>query len=356
MRARRPSRRRCRAAAPRRSPSRGGFSTISAASSTLDVLVDDALGLRAATQRAAPGRTRGSPWRGPRRRRPRSRLDLGAQRLDHLQRALRPAAGAGAHREDLAPGVPPGDERLAAALERGGVGKSRAHDSLLCGEDLLHQPRDPLAGHVPVVLAVEEDERAERAGADAADLLDAEREVGRGAAGADAGVALELLEQPRRAAHVAGGAHAHGARVLAAGLGVEAVVEGGDAVDLGRRQAEVGRRLAERLLGQVPELGLQVVQDVHEVAGVAPRVALQHGRHAARVDGLGLAHVVHTPRRRRTASAQPPAIIGKIEISSSSPSGVSSICRCRTLRPLTKMMISPCRSSPSKTARRNGRP
>ena len=176
----------------------------------------------------------------------------------------------------------------------------------------------------------------------------------RGAAGADAGVALELLEQPRRAAHVAGGAHAHGAGVLAAGLGVEPVVEGGDAVDLGRRQSEV--RSPSR--GAPPRAG----------SGTRPagRAGCSRGRPGRAADSAparpprGWCRWPGSRSRsdpcRRPAVAQPPAIIGKIETSSSSSSGVSSICRCRTLRPLTKMMISPCRSSPSNTARRNGRP
>ena len=205
----------------------------------LDVPVDDALRL-AASRAGWPGRSRGSRWRGPRRRlrapptsarsasttssAPCARQPVPAHTAMTLRRASRPATSA--------------SRRLASAA-------GSASRALMTppprASDLLHHAGDLLGGHVPVVLAVEEDERPERAGADAADLLDAEREVGRRAAGADAGVALELLEQPRRAAHVAGGAHAHGAGVLAARLGVEAVVEGGDAVDLRRRQAEVRR-------------------------------------------------------------------------------------------------------------------
>ena len=130
-------------------------------------------------------------------------------------------------------------------------------------------------------VAVEDDERADRAGAHAADLLDAQGEVRRRAAGRDPGVAFQLLEQSRRAAHVTGGAHAHRARVLAAGLGVEALVEGRHPVDLRARQSQAGRGLTHRRLGEVAELGLQVVQDVHEVTRVVPGIASQHGRHAA---------------------------------------------------------------------------
>ena len=107
--------------------------------------------------------------------------------------------------------------------------------------------RERLSGrHVTVRVAVEDDERADGAGAHAADLLDVERQVRRRAARGDPGVPLELLQEPRRAAHVTGGAHADGAGVLAARLGVEAVIEGGDAVDLRGREVQVGRRLLHR--------------------------------------------------------------------------------------------------------------
>ena len=101
--------------------------------------------------------------------------------------------------------------------------------------------RERLVGrHVAVDVAVDDDEGADGAGAHAADLLDVQRQVRRRAARRDPGVPLELLQEPRRAAHVTGGAHADGAGVLAARLGVEAVVEGGHPVHLRARQPQVG--------------------------------------------------------------------------------------------------------------------
>ena len=140
----------------------------------------------------------------------------------------------------------------------------------LLGPRLLRPRRDArerrldadLAGH----LAVEDDRRREAAGAEAARRHQRDAAVGRRLAGLDLVLLLERLQDLAGALHVAGGAHAHDAGVLALGLEGEEVVEGRDAVDARERHAQraadvhehVGVEVAEQLLRRVQHLDQRV--------------------------------------------------------------------------------------------------
>ena len=123
-------------------------------------------------------------------------------------------------------------------------------------------------GHVAVVRAVDDDEGTEGAGADAVDLLEVSVRSGvvppaptpasRSSCSSRRGAPRTWQAVPMHTVHVC----------LPRGSVSEAVVEGGDPVDLGGCESQVGRRLPHRLLGQVAELGLQVVQDVDELARI----------------------------------------------------------------------------------------
>ncbi len=96
-----------------------------------------------------------------------------AQGLEHTEGALRPAARAAADGDDLGARVRGGDERVTVAGEGGGRGRTGRSRPVLVGRIVLTSRESRSPGHVAVVLAVDEHERAECARADAADLLDA---------------------------------------------------------------------------------------------------------------------------------------------------------------------------------------
>ncbi len=118
-------------------------------------------------------------------------------------------------------------------------------------------------------MPVRDHDRTERAAAEAVLDLEGELAVGGRPPGADAELALELLEDPRRTAHVTGGAHAARDQVLAARLEAEPAVERRDAVDVDERPAGLRGDGLERMLRQVGVLRLDVLEDGDQHAALA---------------------------------------------------------------------------------------
>ena len=112
--------------------------------------------------------------------------------------------------------------------------------------------------------AVVNHRRRDAAGADAARGQEGKLVVGCGLTGFDAGLLLDGSDDLVGALHVAGGAHAHDARVLALRLEREEVVERGDAIDAAGRELEVVRHIDQQPVVEETEQLLGLVEDLNE--------------------------------------------------------------------------------------------
>ena len=125
--------------------------------------------------------------------------------------------------------------------------------------------RDLPDGGVAVVLAVDHDDGADGAAAEAGHRLQRELAVLRRLPGRDVELALELLQDLRAAPDVAGRPQADEAGVLAPRLEAEGPVEGGHADDVDEGHAQGLGDLAERFRREVVEGLLDVEEDGDEV-------------------------------------------------------------------------------------------
>ena len=105
--------------------------------------------------------------------------------------------------------------------------------------------------------------------------------------GGDVELALELLEDLRPPADMAGRAHADQAGVLSAGREAEGPVERGHADDVDERHLQRAGDLAQRFRREVIVLGLDVQEDRDEVLPEAA-VPVDDGRDLLRADGQAL--------------------------------------------------------------------
>jgi hypothetical protein len=127
-------------------------------------------------------------------------------------------------------------------------------------------------------VAVHDHDWPKGAGAKAVDGVEGELAVVGGPAGLDIELLDELVTDLGRPTHVAGGAHAHRAEVLAAGLEAERPVEGGDTVDVDQRAAAAFGDCPESALGQEAVLGLDPFERRDQPATLA-EVSIDQRRH-----------------------------------------------------------------------------
>jgi hypothetical protein len=133
-------------------------------------------------------------------------------------------------------------------------------------EVLFEDQRNLVGRHLGVDLIVNHHHRRQPAGPEAARALQREDTVGACLSESYAQLVHELLGDAVGSLDVAGRAHADVDHEAAAGLEAEVMVEAGDAGDFGRRNLhQLGDRIEVRR-GQVPVLGLNLVEHGDQLA------------------------------------------------------------------------------------------